>query len=93
MLSSIWVATTTGRPIRRASRTMRFCTSGTSSGGSSTPRSPRATITASDSAHDLVEIVQRLRLFELGHASRRGRPTISRASVTSSGRWTKDRPM
>ena len=67
MLSSICVATTTGRPSWRAARTMRFCASGTSSGGSSTPRSPRATITASESAHDLVQILDRLRLFHLGH--------------------------
>jgi hypothetical protein len=46
--SSICVAVMTGRPSRLASEMMRFCASGTSSNGSSTPRSPRATITASD---------------------------------------------
>ncbi len=45
--SSIWVATTTGLPKRRAIRTMLFCTPGTRSSGISTPRSPRATISAS----------------------------------------------
>ena len=46
---------------------MRFCASGTSSGGSSTPRSPRATMTASVSSQDRVEVVQRLRLLQLDH--------------------------
>ena len=45
--SSICVATTTGRPSRRDASTMRFCSGGTVCGGSSTPRSPRATITPS----------------------------------------------
>ncbi len=67
MLSSICVATTTGRPCCRAARTMRFCASGTSSGGSSTPRSPRATITAVGQRQDAVQVVQRLRLLQLGH--------------------------
>ena len=49
MLSSICVATMTGLPQRCAVLMIRFCASGTSSGGSSTPRSPRATITASES--------------------------------------------
>ena len=35
---------------RFAAGETRFCTAGTCSGGSSTPRSPRATITASDSS-------------------------------------------
>jgi hypothetical protein len=33
----------------------RFCTSGTSSSGSSTPRSPRATMMASNASDDVVE--------------------------------------
>lgn len=45
--SSIWVATMTGLAARRASSTARFCTIGTASSGSSTPRSPRATMMAS----------------------------------------------
>ncbi len=48
MESSIWVATTTGVPRDRAARTRLRWTMGTSSGGSSTPRSPRATIRPSD---------------------------------------------
>ncbi len=42
--SSTWVATITGLAARRARWTARFCTIGTCSSGSSTPRSPRATM-------------------------------------------------
>src|SRR5436305_1665803 len=45
--SSIWVATMTGFPANRQAWMICFCTLGTSSGGISTPRSPRATIKAS----------------------------------------------
>mmetsp|Transcript_2219 Transcript_2219/g.5210 ORF Transcript_2219/g.5210 Transcript_2219/m.5210 type:complete len:214 (-) Transcript_2219:717-1358(-) len=44
MLSSICVATITGLPWRRHSSMISFWTMGTSSGGISTPRSPRATM-------------------------------------------------
>ena len=64
--SSIWVATITGMPRWRAARTMVFCTTGTSSGSSSTPRSPRATITAVAQVEDRVQVLQRRRLFDLG---------------------------
>ena len=46
--SSICVATTTGLPARRAARVICFCTPGTFSSGISTPRSPRATMIASE---------------------------------------------
>ncbi len=48
--SSICVATTTGLPARRQARVISFCTPGTFSSGISTPRSPRATISASASS-------------------------------------------
>ena len=48
--SSIWVATTTGLPERRQARISCFCRPGTDSSGISTPRSPRATINASESS-------------------------------------------
>src|SRR6476469_5024650 len=48
MLSSICVATTTGLPTRRAVRVICFWMPGTFSNGISTPRSPRATINASE---------------------------------------------
>ncbi len=82
----------TGLPAARDAWTMRFWASGTSSGGSSTPRSPRATMTASD---------RRIISSRLSRAcgfssfeSTQARPwMISRASITSSGRWTNDRPI
>ena len=46
--SSIWVATTTGFTASRQARISSFWRPGTSSCGISTPRSPRATITASE---------------------------------------------
>ncbi len=49
MDSSIWVATITGTLASRACRITSFWMTGTSSSGTSTPRSPRATITASTS--------------------------------------------
>ena len=48
--SSIWVATMTGLAFSLAIWMARFCTSGTSSSGSSTPRSPRATMIASNAS-------------------------------------------
>ena len=46
--SSIWVATITGLALRRTFSMTRFCRNGTSSSGHSTPRSPRATMKASN---------------------------------------------
>ena len=46
--SSIWVATITGLALRRAFSITRFWRNGTSSRGHSTPRSPRATMNASN---------------------------------------------
>ena len=92
MLSSICVATTTGRPSCRAARTIRFCASGTSSGGSSTPRSPRATITASVSAR----IASRLSSacgFSILVMIQARPAAIAFASATSSARCTKLRPI
>jgi hypothetical protein len=48
--SSIWVAVIEGLPARPASCSSRFWTSGTSSMGSSMPRSPRATMMPSAAA-------------------------------------------
>ena len=50
MLLSIWVAVITGTRARWQASMIRFCTAGTRVTSSSTPRSPRATITASASA-------------------------------------------
>ena len=67
MDSSIWVATTTGLPARRADRVICFCSPGTFSSGISTPRSPRATISASARSDDLAQPMHGLRLLDLGH--------------------------
>ena len=48
--SSIWVAVMTGLPASLQARMIRFWAMGTSSGGASTPRSPRATISPSEAA-------------------------------------------
>ena len=51
---------------------IRFCSSGTSAAPISTPRSPRATMTASASREDVVEHRDRLRLLDLrDHVRRR----------------------
>ena len=65
--SSICVATTTGLPVARPMRVICFCTPGTFSSGISTPRSPRATISASARSMISDSRVHRLRLFDLGH--------------------------
>ena len=72
--SSIWVATMTGLALRRAFSITRFCRNGTSSSGHSTPRSPRATMNAVEGLDHLVEVVDRLRLLDLGDDGQRGRP-------------------
>ena len=68
---------------RRA--TMRFWSAGTSSGGISTPRSPRATMTASDSSIDLLQPLDGRRLLRAWPASPARPPISRRASATSSG--------
>ena len=65
--SSICVATTTGLPARRAARVICFWMPGTFSSGISTPRSPRATISASVKSMISASRVDRLRLLDLGH--------------------------
>ena len=88
--SSIWVATTTGLPARRAARVICFWMPGTRSSGISTPRSPRATISASAAS-----MMAASRSTACGFsilASTPARPrAILRTSARSSGRWMKDR--
>ncbi len=87
--SSIWVATTTGLPARRAARVICFCMPGTFSSGISTPRSPRATISAS-----VRSMISSSRVTACGFsilAITAARPrVIFLASAMSSGRWMKD---
>ncbi len=87
--SSICVATTTGLPVARPSRVICFCTPGTFSSGISTPRSPRATISAS-----ACSMISSRRATACGFsilAMTAARPrVIFLASAMSSGRWMKD---
>ena len=64
--SSIWVATMTGLLRSRAAWIARFCTSGTCSSGSSTPRSPRATMMPSKASTMASRSLDRLGLLQLG---------------------------
>ena len=87
--SSICVATITGLPARRHSRTARRWMPGTFSAGNSTPKSPRATITASDlstmaSSASTADGFSSLVMMP-------ARPRVSaRASSRSSGRCTNE---
>ena len=87
--SSICVATTTGLPSRRARRVRVFWMPGTRSSGISTPRSPRATITASATA-----MISSIRWTAWGFsilAITNARPlAISLTSTMSSGRCTNE---
>ena len=88
MLSSIWVATTTGLPALRAARVICFCRPGTRSSGISTPRSPRATISASEASRMPARSARALGFSILARTP--ARPcTIFFSSSTSSRRCTK----
>ena len=87
--SSICVATTTGLPARRAARVSCFWMPGTFSSGISTPRSPRATISAS-----VRSMISASRCTACGFsilAMTAARPrAIFFASAMSSGRWMNE---
>ena len=89
MDSSIWVATITGFPAKRQRRMISFWRPGTSSGASSTPRSPRATMKPS-----ALSTISERWFSAAGFsilAMIAARPAIRRRpSAMSSGRWTKD---
>ena len=90
--SSICVAVITGLPRSSALWMIRFWISGTSAGPISTPRSPRATITASVSARIVVEHVDRLGLLDLrDHVRVRARLLDQRAQVAHVGRRAHER--
>ena len=84
------MATITGLPAGGTARTMRFCIAGTCSAGISTPRSPRATITASDCCDDLVQALDRRRLLDLGDDAGAALRRCALTSTTSSARCTND---
>ena len=87
--SSICVATTTGLPARRAARVICFWMPGTFSSGSSTPRSPRATISASAASMISSSRVTACGFSILAMTAARPR-VIFLASAMSSGRWMND---
>ena len=87
--SSIWVATMTGLPARRQARVISFCTPGTFSSGISTPRSPRATISASARSRMSSSLVTACGFSILAITDARPR-VIFLASATSSGRCMND---
>ena len=90
--SSICVAVITGLPASRQRRMIRFCSSGTVAAPISTPRSPRATITASASSKDLLERLDRLCLLDLrDHAGRRAVLPDDRLQVAHVGRGAHER--
>ena len=87
--SSICVATTTGLPARRAARVIDFWMPGTRSSGISTPRSPRATISASVMSRISSSRVTACGFSILAITAARPR-VIFLASAMSSGRWMKE---
>ena len=87
--SSICVATTTGLPAARPMRVINFCTPGTFSSGISTPRSPRATISASATSRISARRCTACGFSILAISSARPRVSFL-ASATSSGRCTND---
>ena len=90
MLSSIWVATTTGLPAFLHSLIIVFCTEGTFSRGNSTPRSPLAIIIPSASA--MISLMffsaDGFSIFAITEAFE---PTSFFNSLTLSTVWIKDR--
>ncbi len=89
MLSSICVATITGLPAARQARVSRFWIGGTSWTGSSTPRSPRATMMPSEASRISGNAFTAAGFSILERMA--ARPSASsRASKTSLGRCTKD---
>ena len=87
--SSICVAVITGRPRRLAMAMMCFCAIGTSSNGSSTPRSPRATMTPSD-ARRMLSMLWSAWSFSIFATTRRCFGTRDLRSSMSSARRTNE---
>ena len=92
MDSSICVAVITGLPWRLDSRMICFCISGTSSNGSSTPRSPRATMIASEASRMPQRFLSAVS-FSIFAISLVPRGTMPRSCSMSSGRRTNDSAM
>src|SRR5438105_8953110 len=90
--SSICVAVMTGLPRSSALRMIRFWTSGTRAGPISTPRSPRATITASDSERmsSSTSTASDFSIFAITWACEPACSISARRSRTSAGERTKE---
>ena len=89
MLSSICVATITGLPAARQARVSRFWIGGTGWTGSSTPRSPRATMMPSEASRISAKALTAAGFSIFDRIA--ARPSASsRASKTSLGRCTKE---
>ena len=80
----------TGRLAARAARSAWRCTVGTRSGGSSTPRSPRATVMASARATISSRRSTAAGFSSLATSATRRFPASALTSSRSSGRWTKE---
>ena len=88
--SSICVATMTGLPAARHASTSRRCVTGTVSADVSTPRSPRATITASASATMAWSAKTASYFSTFATIGIRRTPMASRSRTMSSGARTND---
>ena len=91
--SSIWVATMTGLAFSRAIWMARFCTSGTFCRGSSTPRSPRATMIPSKARTMASRLSTASGFSSLAITGTRPRPVLSMILWTrsmSAGLRTKE---
>ena len=90
--SSIWVATITGLALRRALSMTRFCRNGTSSSGHSTPRSPRATMKASNASttSSRLSIACGFSIFAITGRRMPSSRMIRRTSSTSAADRTND---
>ena len=90
--SSICVAVITGRPRSSAREMIRFCSSGTSALPISTPRSPRATMTASDSARisSSAAIASAFSIFAITWASEPRASISVRSARTSEAERTNE---
>ena len=90
--SSIWVATMTGRAFSLARPIARFWTSGTCSSGSSTPRSPRATMIPSNAAtiSGSAATASGFSIFAMSGSRVPHSVMMSRTASASAGLRTKD---
>ena len=92
IVSSICVAVIAGFPRSSAARMIRFWRSGTSAGPTSTPRSPRAIITASASSRisSSAETASLSSILAMTHACEPASSILARSAATSARERTND---